>query len=178
MSDDTPIKVPVGDASHLLDSEPKTKADVSTIATPLGIGEPDGSATTPRDADTGSLVTIPTQVVDIKGAQEQIEEVKAGIEPCGSCMHFKWPQPGSDDWHAREAAIMGPKRRLPAQFAHIWPFGGPPEEFGGCSEPDVVVTDGARVGRMSGKALVHYLRPGCKNYRQKPGGISAPPKAG
>ena len=169
--DDSPIKVPVGDASHLLDKEPASRLDVSRGTLPLEIGEPDGSATTLVDPGSGRPASIRAEVVDAKGPSELIEEAKAQVEPCGSCRHFSWPKAGSDEWHEREAFIVGAKRSLPAGFGHIWPHGGPPEQFGSCSEAEVIVSDGVNLGSLHGNALVHYLRPGCTNYRPRAGGM-------
>lgn len=168
---DEPIRVPVGDTSHLSDNVPPTRREVTRIEQPLEIVEPDGGTTQPIREDTGKPTSIPADVVDIQSGKEQLEVAKSIKEPCVSCRHFSWPKKGSKDWHEREAQIMGPKLRMGPDMAHIWPFGGPPQEFGQCSEPALVVEDEigrAEVATMKGKALVHYHRPGCPNFRRKP----------
>jgi hypothetical protein len=166
------IKVPVGETSHLADEVPKPSVERTVIPAPIGIDEPDGTSTTVIDKRTGKPTEVPVEIVDIKGGAEQLEVVKSIKEPCCSCAHFSWPTPGSTDDAERHAQIMGPKLRLPSSMAHIWPYGGPPEEFGQCSEPEILVEDAAgqaAVAKMKGKALVHYHRPGCPNFRQRNG---------
>jgi hypothetical protein len=166
------IKVPVGETSHLADEVPKPSVERTIVPTPLEIAEEDGSSTTVIDKATGQPTSIPAEIVDVKSGKEQLEVAKSIAEPCVSCAHFTWPKKGSDDEAEREAQIMGGKRRLPAAMGHIWPYGGPPEEFGICSEPEILVEDAegrAAVAKMEGKALTHYHRAGCPNFRKRNG---------
>ncbi len=172
MSDES-IRVPVGDTSHLADEVPRARAEVTRVESPLEIAEPDGSTTTPIREDTGKPASIPSDVVDVQSGAEQLEIIKADKEPCVMCKHFSFPAEKSQDWYEREAMIMGPKLRMGAAMAHVWPNGGPPQEFGSCSDPELVVTDEAgrtAVAKMKGKALVHFRRPSCPNFRAKGGG--------
>lgn len=169
---DQGVSVPVGDGSHLFENEPKPEVERKKIEAPLGIQEEDGSTTTMVREDTGKPAAIRSEVVDIKGPKQIIEEALSVVEPCCSCANFDWPKPNSTDDMERRAVIMGVKSRMPAQMAHIWPHGGPPEEFGICDDPYLVAEtkEGeTAIVKGAGKALVHYHRPKCPNYRARSG---------
>ena len=126
-ADDT---VPLGDASHLIDNEPKPATDVSVV--PVNVTGPstgpDGEPQTPQ-----ILGTAPAQLIRTLSSKEQIAAIQRQMEPCPDCHFWQWPQKGSQDYFEVVAYVSALWATLPDWQMKTMP-GRNPDEWGICKD--------------------------------------------
>jgi len=148
VSDDND-KIPMGDASHLLDNEPKPATHVSVIPMNLTSSKgPDGEQT-----ETKVLGVAPAQLIQTLGAKEQIEALQRAKEPCTGCKFFHFPQPGTKDAAEVSAYVISLYAALPDWQVKTLP-GRNPAEWGICE------------GSPSGMRICAYFINHCEHWRK------------
>ena len=150
MSDQDNDHIPMGDASSLIDNEPKPATQVSVI--PVNLTGPstdqDGAPQTPQQ-----LGTAPAQLIQTIGSKEQIEALQRAKQPCTDCKFFRWPAPQSNDAAEVAAYVMALWSTLPEWQTRTLP-GRNPAEWGICD------------GSPSGRRDCCYFINHCEHFRK------------
>lgn len=149
MSDDND-HIPMGDASHLIENEPKTVTQVSVVPVNLtgpSTG-PDGEPQTPA-----VLGAVPAQLIQTVGSKEQIEALQRAKESCTDCRFFRFPQSGSKDATEVAAYVISLYAALPDWQVKTLP-GRNPAEWGVCE------------GSPSGRRDCVYFINHCEHWRK------------
>jgi hypothetical protein len=141
--------IPMGDASSLLDNEPKPATQVSVVPINLTSSTgPDGEPT-----ETKVLGTAPAQLIQTVGSKEQIEALQRSKQPCTDCAHFRFPQPGSKDAAEVAAYVISLYAALPDWQVKTLP-GRNPAEWGVCE------------GSPNGMRICAYFINHCEHWRK------------
>jgi hypothetical protein len=148
--------LPLGDASHILDNEPKPTVERTVMPVPLSqrTVTPDGEVV--RDAQPGDrpIGVLPGEVVRGISSEQRIKDAKVIAEPCPDCRFFSWPD--QDEMRWIEGFLSNYFGGIPSWMAPHVP-GRNPKEYGMCK------------GAPHGKCGPVHMVNSCSSFRSKVG---------
>ena len=148
-------ELPVGDASHLLDNEPKERVESQIMPVPVAARQvtPDGDVV--REAQPGDkpVAVMPGELVRLVSSKELQADVKRAIEPCPLCQHFDFPDKASHDYRMICAMLSSFSSNLPTWMQPHVP-GRNPDEYGICKHPH-------------GRVICVHLQNSCAQFKKR-----------